>query len=82
MSANEPTSNEYNLCCTYCGSGLLVTTEYSGDCYGGSDVPASLECNGEVSCGAVWETDGTLRTPARYVTYPETYTRSQDRAAY
>lgn len=52
-----------NLRCPYCGADLYVETEWIGGFGSSERVPESIECGG--SCGAVWETDGDLRTPGR-----------------
>lgn len=48
-----------NLCCSFCGGKLSIdTADYGG--YYSDRRPESIWCD---DCPAVWEPDGTLRTP-------------------
>lgn len=72
MSDEQPVPR-LDLRCPYCGGILHINTEWSGDGYGGTDVPESIECWGVGVCGAEWETDGTLRTLPSFIRLPDLY---------
>lgn len=75
MSENEPIPTNFNLRCLYCGSGLYVLSEPSN--HGGDD-PDSLNCDGPLWCNASWDATGVLRTPARFVAFPDMYSRPEE----
>jgi hypothetical protein len=54
------------LVCTFCGSKLNITMATVGQAYLTYEVPDLIECD-DFNCGAEWEPDGTVRTPARAV---------------
>ena len=49
-----------DLRCPYCGHPLWIETEWVGGFGNSTQVPESIECDG--NCGAVWETNGDLRS--------------------
>lgn len=59
-----------DLRCTYCGGSLWIDCEYVGLAYMSENTPVGIECS---ACDADWETDGTLRNPAKWIRYPDLY---------